>query len=112
MNDDQLAKILAESRPPEPSAALDERMMNSYRRITRNRIWFVLLHARIPVPVRSRCICGSLLGSRALEGSAAPHTSVQGRQFRSDTERVARLLPSPGDRSRKHIHQRSGMQRP
>ena len=51
MNDDQLDKILAESRPPVPSAALDERMMNSYRRITRNRIWFVLLHARIPVPV-------------------------------------------------------------
>lgn len=51
MNDDQLNKILAESRPPKPSPALDERVMNSYRKIIRHRLWPTAFRARIPVPV-------------------------------------------------------------
>jgi hypothetical protein len=51
MNDEQLNKILAESPPPTPSPALDERVMISYREITRRPLWLRAFRARIPVPV-------------------------------------------------------------
>ncbi len=50
MNDEELNKILAESRPPTPSPALDERVMKSYRKVT-HRLWPAVFRARISVPV-------------------------------------------------------------
>jgi hypothetical protein len=51
MNDDQLNKILAQSRPPAPSSALDERVMSSYRKITGRGMWLAVFRARVSVPV-------------------------------------------------------------
>jgi hypothetical protein len=51
MTDEQLNKVLAESQPPKPSVALDERVMTSYRRITRQPLWRTAIRSRIPIPV-------------------------------------------------------------
>lgn len=51
MNDEQLNEALAGSRPPKPSPALDERVMNSYRNVIRRPFWPTLLYARIRIPV-------------------------------------------------------------
>ena len=61
MTDEQLNKILAESQPPKPSSALDERVMASYRKIARRPFWLRVFQARIPVPVPVAVLLGGLI---------------------------------------------------
>lgn len=66
MNDDQLNRIFAQSRPPAPSPALDERVLDSYRKITRTPLLVRFLRARLSIPVPAVLVCAAMFGSIAL----------------------------------------------